>query len=264
MPVETKRGQTSKPKILTLDIETAPLNVYTWGLWEQNVGLDMVKNDWRILSVAWKWLHKKRVHFSRAIVIDGKLDDIGVCMDLHDLLDEADIVVTQNGIDFDIKRINARLAEEGFDPYSPVRHIDTKRVAKQVFGFTSNRLEWLGEHIAGVKKDKHRKFPGFELWKECLANNPKAWKEMEKYNVRDVLATEALYLKLRPWIANHPNVAVYGETGGDACPKCASHRLQRRGSAVSNSGRYPRFQCLACGGWSRGRRSEVRPGPVTQ
>ncbi|UOF79705.1 polB [Caudoviricetes sp.] len=266
MQARTKRGQTyKKPNILTLDIETAPLSAYTWGLWEQNIGLDMVKNDWRILSVAWKWLGHKTVHFESAEIVRGEVNDARLLQTLYGMLDHADIVVTQNGLDFDIKRINARLVEAGYSPYTPVRHIDTKRVAKQVFGFTSNRLEWMGERIAGVVKDKHRKFPGFELWRECLAGNLAAWAEMEKYNKRDVLATEALYLKLRPWIPNHHNVAVYREDGVLACPRCGCHGwMQKRGKTVTNGGVYTRLVCGSCGGWSRMRaREKVALPPST-
>ena len=38
------------------------------------------------------------------------------------------------------------------------------------------------------KKLVKRKFNGFELWKECLADNIEAWKDMETYNKYDVLS----------------------------------------------------------------------------
>lgn len=49
------------------------------------------------------------------------------------------------------------------------------------------------------KKLKHKKFPGHELWKECLKGNKEAWNEMRKYNIHDVLATEELYNVLKQW-----------------------------------------------------------------
>jgi hypothetical protein len=36
---------TDGPKIATLDIETCPLESYTWGLWKQNVGLNQIKTE---------------------------------------------------------------------------------------------------------------------------------------------------------------------------------------------------------------------------
>ena len=33
------------PRILTVDIETAPLKVWAWGIWEPNIGLAMIAED---------------------------------------------------------------------------------------------------------------------------------------------------------------------------------------------------------------------------
>jgi predicted RNA-binding Zn-ribbon protein involved in translation (DUF1610 family) len=180
-------------------------------------------------------------------------DDKALLRDLWNILDRADVVVTQNGQSFDVKKINARLLMQGFRPYSPIKIIDTKIVAKRHFSFTSNRLKWMSEHLTDTPKDDHKKFPGFELWAECLRDNSTAWAEMKKYNCRDTLATEKLYLKMRPWIVGHPNVAVYSSSEDVQCPKCGSHEVQMRGRAFTQSGEYHRFQCKGCGGWARSR-----------
>lgn len=245
----------SKPKILTLDIETAPLKIYNWSLWQDSTSVNQIAEEWQILAVCAKWLGKKPMYYDmRKHQTDGEL-----LAWLWLLLDEADIVITQNGKSFDIKKINARLIAEGFGPYSPIRQIDTKEVAHKHFGFTSNKLEWLGKNIAKVQKSQHKKFPGFELWAECLNGNVKAWNEMKKYNIQDVRATEKLYLKMRPWIEGHPNLATYADGGSVCCPKCGSGNVQRRGQAVTQTGKYARIQCLACGGWSRTRKTELPP-----
>lgn len=245
------------PRILTLDIETAPLKVYAWGLWDQQTGVNQIDTEWSILAVCAKWLDQKKPMY--ADCRGEPLNDIKLLEWTHTLLDEADIVVTQNGLGFDVKKLNARFVAEGFLPYAPVRHIDTKLVAKKHFGFTSNRLEWMGKHVAKRAKSEHKKFPGFELWSECLKDNFDAWKEMEKYNKQDVLSTEALYLKMRPWVEGHPNVAAYIIGAKPACPKCGSEHLQMRGTATTQFGRYTRYQCMECGGWSRASRTQMAP-----
>lgn len=244
------------PKIVTIDIETAPLNVYCWGIWEQNIGLDMVVDEWSILSFSAKWLDRKSVIFRKA---GGRgaakvRDDKQICKELWNILNNADIVVTQNGKAFDIKKINARMLMHGFKPYSPIKIIDTMLIAKRHFGFTSNKLEWMSSKInKHTQKDKHKQFPGFELWAECLKDNPKAWAEMSKYNSLDVIATEELYLHMRPWMEGHPNLAAYHEAETMHCPKCDSSKVQKRGYARTQSGEYLRIQCRDCGGWSRSR-----------
>lgn len=245
----------SKPKILTLDIETAPLKVYNWSLWQDSTSVNMIHTEWQILAVCAKWLGKKPMYR------DTRSDpsDVPLLKWVWQLLDEADIVITQSGKSFDIKKINARLIAEGFGPYSPIRQIDTKEVAHKHFGFTSNKLEWMGKNVAGVPKSPHKKFPGFELWAECLKGNKAAWNEMKKYNIQDVAATERLYLKMRPWIEGHPNVSTYVDGGSTSCPKCGSSNMQRRGQATTQTGRYARLCCSDCGGWSRGRKTELPP-----
>src|ERR1700761_5055614 len=181
----------SPPRILVLDIETSPLESYTWGLFDQNVSLDQIKTEWSILSYAAKWVGKKEVFFNHtggrgvAKVRDDRL----LMGELWNILDAAEIVVVQNGVSFDLKKINARLSIHGYGPYSPVRTVDTLRVARKHFGYTSNKLAWLSKYLTPTKKSEHKKFPGMELWLECLKDNPKAWQEMRKYNIQDIVAT---------------------------------------------------------------------------
>jgi RNase_H superfamily len=245
---------TDKPKILTLDIETSPLESWTWGIWDQNIGLEQIKVEWSILAYAAKWLDSKKVIYqdTGGNGADKVRYDYPLLNNLWELLNEADLVIAQNGVRFDIKKINARLIMNGFGPYSPIRVIDTLQVAKKHFGFTSNKLEWQGKYVAGVEKSKHKKFPGFELWAECLKDNPAAWAEMKKYNKQDVIATELLYLKQRPWIANHPNMGTFHEAGM-SCPVCDSTDIYKNGTRVLQLGRYQRYHCNNCGAWPRGK-----------
>jgi predicted RNA-binding Zn-ribbon protein involved in translation (DUF1610 family) len=217
----------------------------------------MIEEEWSILSFSARWLGEKRVTFRHTGGRGVKLvrDDKPLCGYLWELLDAADIVVTQNGKAFDIKRINARMIMHGMVPYSPIRVVDTKLIAKKHFDFTSNRLAWMSKHVnRDSRKDEHKRFPGFELWAQCLKDNPAAWREMRKYNAQDVIATEELYLHMRPWMTDHPNVAAYGDGAAMACPKCGGRGLQRRGTAVSQTGKYQRYQCVSCGGWARDRK----------
>lgn len=247
----------SAPKILTFDIETAPLNSYHWALWDQNISLDQIKDEWSILAFCAKWVGKPGLVYADT---GGKgiakvRDDKPLLAKLWKLLDEADIVVAQNGIKFDLKKVNARLILAGYGPYSPVRVVDTLVAARKHFAFTSNKLAWTSQYLTNTPKSAHKKFPGFELWTECLKDNPAAWREMAKYNKRDVLATEALYFRLRPWIDSHPNIGAYSlvTSAKHVCPKCSSTKTQRRGVSVTQSYQYARFHCQACGGWSKGK-----------
>lgn len=241
-------------KILTFDVETSPVEAYVWGLWDQNIPIDFVKTDWTIFSWAAKWLGKREVMYqdSGGRGADKVRDDKPLLKGIRDLLDEADIVVAQNGKRFDVRKINARLIQHGIAPPSPYRVIDTMLVAKKYFAFTSQKLAWTSKLLTDTPKDDHKRFPGFELWAECLKDNPAAWAEMKKYNKRDVRATEKVYLKLRPWIANHPNLGVYSESTKPICPNCGGSSLVSKGlRANKQQGAYRRYNCLNCGAPSR-------------
>ncbi len=142
------------------------------------------------------------------------------------------------------------MAVHNMPPYSPVRIIDTYLTARRFFGFTSNKLAWLSKYLAPSKKSDHREFPGIELWIECLKDNPRAWRAMRLYNAQDVVSDEQVYLRIRPWIENHPNLVTYTDSDVARCPKCTSTRLLSNGYRVNQTGRYRRLQCQACGGWA--------------
>lgn len=237
------------PKILFLDIETTPIEGYVWSIWEQNVGLNQIKEEWSILSYAAKFKGSKAMIYEDVQGQRNLRNDKKLLKGLHKLLDEADIVVAQNGKQFDVKKINARLIMHNFKPYSPIKIVDTKLVAKAAAAFTSNKLEWLAQYLTTAKKDPHKDFPGFELWLECLKGNPKAFRELKKYNIADVVALEELYDRLLPWIVGHPNIGVY--TGERVCTNCGSRDVQRRGIAITKSATYHRTHCQECGTWGR-------------
>ena len=237
-----------RPKVLIFDIETAPIMSYVWRLWDQNVGLNQIEEDWHIMSWSAKWLDDapSKVMYQDQRNAPNIEDDKDLLVDIWNLLDEADIVITQNGKSFDQKKLNARFIINGFQPPSSYRHIDTKVIAKKQFGFTSNKLEYMSDKLCTkYKKLKHGKFPGFELWSECMKGNQEAWKEMEKYNKYDVLALEELYEKLIPW-DNSINFSLYHNENRHVC-KCGHDKFNKNGFYYTSSSKFQKYKCKKCG-----------------
>lgn len=242
------------PRIGTLDIETSPIEAYVWSLWKVNIGLNQIIKEWSVMSYCYKDLGKKKIHYDDTSQEADPRDDRRLMQGLHDLLSTVDIIIAQNGKAFDLKKINARFIELGMLPVAPIKVIDTMLIAKDVAKFTSNRLAWLSEHLTDTPKDEHKEFPGMELWSECLKGNPRAWKVMKKYNCIDVPATEKLYLKLRPYMVGHPNVAAYYNDDNTRCPRCGSTDLKVMAKpALTQVSEYTRYQCSSCGGFARSR-----------
>lgn len=236
------------PRILIYDIELAPILAHVWGIWQQNIGLNQIQQDWFVLSWAAKWLDEKKIFYydqrnSKEIENDKK-----ILIPIWDLLDEADIVVTQNGKSFDQKKLNTRFLFHGMPPPKPSKHIDTKLLAKKHFSFTSNKLEHLSAVIAPEStKSSHSQYPGHELWKAVLRGDMRAWREMEKYNKQDVLATEAIYKRMASWGAGI-DLNLFRE-GADFLCDCGSNNFRKRGFHLTKKGKFQQFQCRDCGAW---------------
>jgi hypothetical protein len=225
-------------------------------LFKNYVSLNQIAADWHVLSWSAKWLesedgsqvygpHRKIMYADQRNVKNVE-DDKDLLKGIWDLLNEADVVITQNGKSFDTKKLNARFLLNGFHPPGSVRHIDTKIIASRVFAFTSNKLEYMTDKLCTkYKKLKHTKFPGHEMWTQCLAGNIDAWKEMEQYNKHDVLALEELYHILIPW-DNSLNFNLYHDEVDHVC-KCGSTSFVKNGFYYTSAGKFQKHKCKSCG-----------------
>lgn len=232
----------AEPKILLLDIETSPNLVYTWGLWNQNIGLNQIEETSKVLCFSAKWLgsSKRDVSFysaqnSREVMVKAAWT----------LLDQADAVIHYNGTTFDIPHLNREFLESGLGPPSPYQNIDLYKASKK-FKFQSRKLEHVSRQLGLEGKVQHE---GFELWRGCLRGDEKAWKTMEKYNKRDVTLMEDLYEILLPWVSGLPNRRLYNAEAG--CPRCGSKHIQRRGIVRTTISIFQQYQCQDCNGWFR-------------
>jgi hypothetical protein len=241
-------------KVLIFDIETAPILAHVWGLWDNNVGLNQMMSDWHVMSWSAKW---RKAPESEVMYMDQRnakdvQDDKAILKEIWELLNEADVVITQNGKRFDQRKLNARFVEHGFGPTSSFKHIDTKIIAQKHFDFPSYKLEYMtNKFCKKYKKLKHKKYPGHEMWTECLKGNVEAWNEMEEYNKHDVLALEELYFILVPWDSSI-NLNLYHDEEKHIC-HCGSEEHIKNGFYYTNMGQFQRYKCKSCGAETRGR-----------
>lgn len=237
-----------EPRILLFDLETAPLRVFTFGLFDQNIGLSQIDRDWFLLAFSAKWLGEPAIIYSDQSKEKDITDDTRLLGLLWNLLNEADVVVTQNGRSFDEKVANARFIIKGFPPLARFKHIDTKVLAKRRFRFTSNKLEYLAEALnVPVKKLKHKQFPGFDLWAEVMRGNQEAWKEMKAYCVADTLSLEGVYERLAPWGVG-VNLNAYHSDNTYRC-QCGSIDFEKKDFERTATGKYMRLICKKCKAW---------------
>jgi len=236
------------PKILIFDIETSPLEVYIWNLKTDYVSPEKIKQDYFMLSWSAKWFMDRHT-MSDVLTQDEALskNDNRITKSLWELVDMADIVIAHNGKKFDIKKLNTRFILNGLNPPRPYEIIDTLQVARSIFGFSSNTLNYLNLLLGLNLKLENG---GFELWKSCLAGDRDALRLMEKYNKRDVTILEELYIALRPWIKSHPNLGLYMQLDKPVCRNCGSPKLTVTGYSRTLVGKYELVRC-ACGAIGR-------------
>jgi DNA polymerase III epsilon subunit-like protein len=240
---------------LLYDIETAPALAWMWSAYDANIV--SIEQDWYMLSFAYRWLGSDETHFvslpDDPTWVGDSPDDKYVVERLALAFDKADILVAHNGDRFDVRKTNARILWHGMDPPSPYQTVDTTKVARRYFANYMNSLKDLGRLYELGKKMPNE---GFELWRKCMAGDPEAWAVMEAYNRQDIEVLEKLYLKLRPWIENHPNQALISHNN-TACPKCGSTQgFVKRGVKRTRVSAFQTLQCVSCRGYSRERLSD--------
>jgi DNA polymerase elongation subunit (family B) len=247
------------PKVLFIDIETAPILMISWSQRPPYAGAVYVVRDTYILMVSYKWAHEKTV--KTAALPDFpryrrfRHDDKDLCRLVHRLMDQADIICAHNGDQFDIKKINSRLITNGFKPPSPFKTIDTLKAARRAFKFDSNKLDNIGRYLS-----EGRKIPntGAALWRGCVEDgDPKSWRIMRRYCKQDTELLARVYERIKPWMPNHPNMNLYSafrdRPPGIQCPTCESTNTQRRGVQVKVNTRRHRYHCQECGSWFSGK-----------
>lgn len=243
------------PNILVFDIETAPMEVYTWGLYDQNIGINQIKHDWFVLCWSAKWLfddHMMTGVLNKKELIDK--DDKRIVEKIWKLFEKADIIIAHNGDRFDIAKLKARFLKHRLGEPSPYKTIDTLKIARKEFKLTSNKLDYICEYL---DIDKKLETGGFELWKRCINGDLNAIKEMDIYCQNDVKILEELYLELRPYIKNHPNLALYMESIYEVCPNCGGDRLKWGYVYNTRVNQYECAKCQDCGAFMRARKSNL-------
>lgn len=232
-------------RILAYDIETSPLITYTWGLFNQNIGITQIEEPTRVMCFAARWVDEPK----NKIMFFSEHHDTREEMvsQAWDLIDEADAVLHYNGKSFDTKHMNREFLMAGLSPPSPVKEIDLLQAVRKVFKFPSNKLQYVSQTLGIGEKAKHE---GFDLWLKCMAGDPAAWERMKRYNLQDVHLLIDMYQRLLPWLTGLPNAQLYG-ANEDICPKpfCGG-KVHKRGFRPTSLGFYQRYQCTKCGGWS--------------
>lgn len=237
-----------KPKIVTFDIESALQLAYCWGpAFRTRISPEQVITPKYLLGFSWKWLEENKTH--QCFIHQGRRknlanhNDYEIVLKLWEVLDEADIVITYNGANFDVKLFNTMCMKHGLTPPSPYQHVDLIKTARSRFRFDSNKLDEINKFLGYDGKHVMK----YQDWIDCYNNDLTILQKMADYCDRDVEALEQVYIKFQSWIHNHPNMSVL--MGDRVCPKCGSEHIKPGGWTIryANGKQYRRVICKTCG-----------------
>jgi len=248
---------TTRANVFTFDIETEFYDVGIFDPRTRYVPPDkMLGPDPRMLSWAGKWYADRPVEFRASWEDEGHE---GMVLALWNALDRADIVVGYNSDGFDLKWSNAEFMRYGLPRPSTYRTVDLYKVVRSTFRLPYYRLDFVA-HWLGLQGKLHHE--GFGLWAGAMAGDPRSQDKMRRYNIQDVRVTERVYDALRPWIPNHPNLALWAGHDEDGrpvevCCNCGGARLRLEESdTATGQTLYPLIRCRSCGALMR--RSWIR------
>ena len=230
------------PKILLFDVETSFYHFVGWGTYKQYIQHYQITKHQYIISWAAKWLYDENVQSDVVTPKESKnRDDKRILKSIWKLLDEADIVIGHNGDRFDLRKLRWRFISEDMQPPSPFRVIDTLKIARREFFAPSYKQDFLTKYFHLQNKLE----TNFQLWKDCEAGISEKLEEMVEYNRHDVMGLEELYLKIRPYIHNHPNLGVLMDK--DVCSTCgADDIIETNSEYITSANKCPVYRCNSC------------------
>tara|TARA_R110001632_G_scaffold214003_1_gene340590 strand:+ start:2022 stop:2993 length:972 start_codon:yes stop_codon:yes gene_type:complete len=235
------------PKILIYDIETsqAEFKFKKWwtGKFNGYLGTKQMTREPQIITIAYKWYGEDKVH-----AIEWETwSDKNLIEEFAKVYNEADMVMGINNNSFDNRWINARAAKYGFDINTNVKSFDIQRKAKSKFRLPGHSMEFMCEYF-GVPTKKY-KHSGINMWNAIEdtegeyseKEKKQAMEEMVHYNKIDVLATEDLYNRLRPYFDHVVHMGVLKGSSKLSCPECGGHNFELYKTTVTSSGTIQRI-----------------------
>jgi hypothetical protein len=158
------------------------------------------------------------------------------------LVEEANVLITHNGARFDMKKLNARFWKNKFHRPSSYKMIDTLTSAKAAFGLTYNSADFIAKYLNLQEKLD----TDFALWVACDHGDSEALKYMREYNEQDIRTQEEIYMNMREWIPNHPDMSVFASMD-NVCPVCLGGNHEQIGFYMAKKLMYPEHRCSDCG-----------------
>ena len=267
------------PRILVFDLEVSTKVVHTYQFYNVNISPSQIIRDFYILSYSAKFIDEDEVYYLdcrpteeerkdlikklkslvKKVSLSGDLSimkeindlirnhiatmDLKVIKELSELISDCDYIVGHNMQRFDLPTLNARLIQNDLAPLKPVPIIDTLKMARKSFKFSSNKLGELAKYLkCEVQKDDHSKFSGITLFTEAMEGNLEAFESMEHYCKMDSIVTEAVFKKL----ARFDSTVNFQSNIQELICSCGGKEFFKNGFKYARAGAFQIWRCVSC------------------
>lgn len=228
-------------KVLIYDIETSRMLANVWWTGKQYIGHQQLRDESRIITVAYKWLGDNKTYYLKW---DNGCDKELVEKFLIEY-NKADFVIGFNNKNFDDRFVQARAMKYGFEFNIFTKSLDIMKQCKKLFRIPSYSMDYIARYIGVPTKLKHS---GIHMWEAIQygtkSEAEKAMKEMIAYNVQDIIVTENVYLKLRKYFTPVTNLSSLINDNKICCPNCGSKEVELIKTTTTTTGTIQRImQC---------------------
>lgn len=235
------------PKVLIYDIETSRGIFKAWWSGKRYIQSTDVIREPAIISVAWKWLGEDKVyseHWNLQTHCDRNMLERFL---VH--YNDADLVIGQNNDKFDNRWIGARAMKHKLRFNPLVKSLDLMKMAKKHFRVLGYSMAYLTDFMNVERKQQHE---GIIMW-DMIEDGPmdKQMEYMDKmidYNRQDIVATEAMYVRMLPYIGQKVHLGMFMGGQKADCPGCGGHHVRQAKVTYTAAGTIQHImECEDCG-----------------
>lgn len=234
------KEESKEVKLMIYDIETSQAVFKQWWTGKRFISHDRMIKEPEIMSIAWKWLGTEEV-FTDSWDMKTHSDKDMMKRFLKEY-NKADLVIGQNNDRFDNRWINARALKHGLYVNTHVRSFDIMKQNKRLFRLPSYSMAFMTKFLGITLKQNHE---GIFMWDMVEDGTAKQQKEyMEKmldYNIGDIVSTEEMYYKLRPYMGHMTHVGALKGNGKYSCPNCGGSNIKLIRTTTTPAGTVQRI-----------------------
>ena len=230
------RIESRDAKVLIYDIETSYNIVKSWRIgYNLNINHSDILEERKIICISYKWLGDNQIY---NLTWDKNQCDKFMLEQFIEVLNEADLIVSHNGDNFDLPWIKTRAIHHGLSMLVNYKQFDTLKVAKRRFNFNSNKLDYISEFLGFGNKIKTE----MSLWDDIILRRcPVAMDKMIKYCDMDVTLLEKVYNKLVYWENPMYHVGVGNGLTKQTSPISGGMNLELVKTVTTNTGTIKRI-----------------------